>query len=222
MHHIITGSFRSLALYVLAFHDQPYPKLELVSTVNANGPHQYIALGPTFGDGSRAIYTTTWEHPPSLSSWLFSSNLELKRTSTVPITATSSYISLPRPYRLLYSAGGPSGEVHAVSSSDGAIRGPRIQQFLFTNDIESADKTRVALRYGSHALEICDGKAFVPVLGTNSIEMYAVEEDGQLSHLSSNVSGKEGAGPRHVLVRDNKLYVVTEHCQFSFCVIGFY
>jgi carboxy-cis,cis-muconate cyclase len=60
--------------------------------------------------------------------------------------ATSSYISLPPPYTHIYSAGGPSGEVHLVNPSSGGF-GEKVQQVLFVPEVEleGADKTRVAL-----------------------------------------------------------------------------
>jgi hypothetical protein len=62
------------------------------------------------------------------------------------LAATSSYISIPPPYTHLYSAGGPTGEVHAVDPSSGGF-GEKIQQILFVPDDEllQADKSRVAL-----------------------------------------------------------------------------
>ena len=62
------------------------------------------------------------------------------------IAATSSYISLPPPYTHFYSAGGPTGEVHLVDPLTGGF-GEKVQQVLFVpeNELEEADKTRVAL-----------------------------------------------------------------------------
>lgn len=60
--------------------------------------------------------------------------------------ATSSYISLPPPHTHLYSAGGPSGEVHAVDGATGGF-GAKVQEVLFVprEALAAADKTRVAL-----------------------------------------------------------------------------
>ena len=62
------------------------------------------------------------------------------------VAATSSYISIPPPYTHLYSAGGPTGEVHAVDPSSGGF-GEKVQQILFVPDDEllQADKSRTAL-----------------------------------------------------------------------------
>lgn len=64
MHHILSGSFRSISLFLLAF--SPLQRtLSLVQTVDAFGPHQYLA---TNARKDRA-YTTSWALPPVLSSW---------------------------------------------------------------------------------------------------------------------------------------------------------
>lgn len=60
--------------------------------------------------------------------------------------ATSSYITVPPPFTHVYSAGGPTGEVHAIDPTTGGF-GEKLQQILFVPEdkLESADKTRVAL-----------------------------------------------------------------------------
>jgi hypothetical protein len=65
---------------------------------------------------------------------------------TFVAAATSSYISIPPPYTHLYSAGGPTGEVHAVDPLTGGF-GEKVQQILFVPDEEllQADKSRAAL-----------------------------------------------------------------------------
>jgi len=79
-------------------------------------------------------------------------------------------------------------------------------------------------RYGSHAIEFTpDGqRAFIPVLGTNSIEMYDHDPaTGRLTHAVSVSSPRRrekeesNDGPRHVKVHRNGrvVYCVTEHCE---------
>lgn len=122
--------------------------------------------------------------------------------------------------------GGPTGEIHAVDPQMGAF-GEKVQEVLFVKEeeLEGTDKTRKALRYGSHAIEISvDGLAFVPVLGTNSIEMYTLSHPSStfsssqrhLTHIHSHPSPRPSDGPRHLLVHPNgkRLYVVTEHTNY--------
>lgn len=61
---VLPGSFKSAALYILAF-DPIYKTLNVTSTVDAFGPHQYLA----FNDDRSRIYATTWASPPILSAW---------------------------------------------------------------------------------------------------------------------------------------------------------
>ncbi|KAG6892762.1 hypothetical protein C0992_012645, partial [Termitomyces sp. T32_za158] len=137
---------------------------------------------------------------------------------TLFAAATSSYITIPPPFTHAYSAGGPTGEVHALDAASGALR-EKVQQLLFVppDELERADKTRVALRYGSHGVEVSPaGYAFVPVLGTDAIEMFARDAEGRLEHVAS-VQSPRGPdardGPRHVKIHPNGrvLYCVTEH-----------
>jgi len=143
----------------------------------------------------------------------------VEHLSNASITATSSYITLPPPYTYLYSAGGPTGETHAVDSSTGGF-GEKIQELLFVpaEKLAEADKTRVALRTGSHAVEVSSkGHAFIPVLGTNSIWSYNVDlTSGALILASETTSPRPHDGPRHVVVSQDgsTLYSVTEHTSF--------
>ncbi|KAF8626874.1 hypothetical protein AX15_004648 [Amanita polypyramis BW_CC] len=215
---LVCASFRSLSLFLLAFSPSNR-SLSLVQRIPAFGPHQYIALGPN----RERIYTTTWAYPPALHSWAIdTATTALSFLVSAPITATSSYISIPPPYTHIYSTGGPTGEVHLLDAS--GTFGNKIQEFLFIPDhqLPTADKTRIALRYGSHAIEFSHSLklAFIPVLGSSSIEVYAHNSmTGFLDHLSS-VPSPRGSdahdGPRHVKVHPNGrvLYCVTEHSNY--------
>ncbi|KAF8735950.1 hypothetical protein AX14_001156 [Amanita brunnescens Koide BX004] len=215
---VLAGSFRSLSLFLLAF--SPVDRsLRLAQHVPAFGPHQYLAVSHC----THTVYTTTWAHPPALHSWAVDRNASsLSPINSVPITATSSYIAIPAPYTHVYSTGGPAGEVHLLNHPSGAI-GSKIQEFLFVPDdqLSNTDKTRTALRFGSHGIEfsLASSLAFVPVLGTNSIEVYTHETPGLLTHLASIPSPRGPSshdGPRHVKVHPNGsvLYCVTEHSNY--------
>lgn len=87
-YHILSGSFRSLSLALLAF--SPATKsLSHVKTIPAFGPHQYLALNA----GKDVVYTTSWATPPILSSWALERNNasgveDVKHMNTVPISAS--------------------------------------------------------------------------------------------------------------------------------------
>ncbi|KAF8955027.1 Lactonase, 7-bladed beta-propeller-domain-containing protein [Flammula alnicola] len=220
IYHILSGSFRSLSLFLLAFSPSNR-SLSHLQTIPAHGPHQYLAAN----QHKDRVYTTSWALPPSLSSWHVerSESWRVTHINTVPITATSSYITVPPPYTHAYSVGGPTGEAHLIDPKTGGF-GKKVQQILFVpeSELENADKTRVALRYGSHGIEFTPSRqhAFIPVLGTNSIEMYEWNStSGHLKHTTSIGSprGKDANdGPRHVKVHPNGkvLYCVTEHSNY--------
>ncbi|KAH9475999.1 Muconate cycloisomerase 1 [Psilocybe cubensis] len=217
--HILSGSFKSLSLFLLAFSPSKR-SLAHLATIPAYGPHQYLCTNRE----KDHVYTTSWALPPSLSSWHIERSetepWKVKHINTVPITATSSYITIPQPYTHAYSVGGPTGESHSIDATTGALIN-KTQEILFVpeDQLEAADKTRVALRYGSHGIEFTPSGqyAFVPVLGTNSIEMYTRDPaSGQLEHITSVPSPRGLAykdGPRHVKIHPNGkvLYSITEH-----------
>jgi len=143
LYHIVSGSFRSLSLFLLAFSPSKRA-LSHVQTIPAFGPHQYLATNAL----RDRVYTTSWALPPTLSSWHVQRTDPWKVThiNTTPITATSSYITIPPPHTHIYSAGGPTGEVHLLDPATGGF-GEKTQQILFIpeDELEAADKTRVAL-----------------------------------------------------------------------------
>lgn len=85
IHHILSGSFRSLSLFLLAF-SPIHKSLSLVQTIDAFGPHQYLATNPR----KDRAYTTSWALPPALSSWSIeqsdSNPWILEHINTVPIS----------------------------------------------------------------------------------------------------------------------------------------
>lgn len=217
VHYILSGTFNTLCMYVLAFTPAK-ALLEVSHRVQGNGPHQYLAL-----DGHRSTaYATTWAQPPELSSWRVleggSGGVEL--LNTVPITATSSYISTWQD-KFVYSAGGPTGELHRLDPETHAF-GEKLQQFLYVDSeeqLEKEDKTRVALRYGSHGIDISSrNQVFVPHLGHNSIFMYDLDaETGMLTEVANVPSYGDGHdAPRHNVPSPdgNFLFAVTEHTSF--------
>lgn len=201
--HILSGSFTSFSLFLLAFSPLNH-SLRLLHTVPAVGPHQYIAQTP------HAVYATTWASPPALHAWTLPS---LAHIGSTPITATSSYITILDSHA--YSVGGPTGEVHILDPATGAWK-RKIQEILFVDSgkLDEADKTRKALRYGSHAIEFTgDGSyGFVPVLGTEEIHVFKRGTNGTLERVAK-AKGHAGDGPRHVKVHPNGevVYCVTEH-----------
>ena len=71
-----TGSFKAAALYLLAF-DPIQRTLNVVTTVDAFGPHQYLCSNRE----RTRIYATTWATPPILSSFAVGPSAE---DNTVP------------------------------------------------------------------------------------------------------------------------------------------
>ncbi|KAJ3565258.1 hypothetical protein NP233_g7749 [Leucocoprinus birnbaumii] len=104
--------------------------------------------------------------------------------------------------------GGPTGEIHLVDDRTGGF-GQKIQEVLFVPEAQlpQADKTRAALRYGSHGVE------------STSTPEHSLTFILESSHIFIPLlrPGLEAHdGPRHVKVHPNGkiLYCVTEHSNF--------
>lgn len=82
--HLISGSFRSLSLFLLAF-DPARRTIHHVQTVSTLGPHQYLATNQ-----HKDRVFTTWGQPPSLQSWVLhrstSEPWHLSHLNTVPVS----------------------------------------------------------------------------------------------------------------------------------------
>ena len=202
---ILSGSFASLSLFLLTLSISPSNSdykytLTHQRTIPGHGPHQYLH----YHAPSSTIYATSWALPPALH--VFSPSLS--HVNSTPITAVSSYITSHG--SCLYSVGGPTGEVHSLSPLN------QVQPILYVplSALPTTDKTRVALRTGSHAIEIhaSTRKAYVPVLGTDSIYVYSLLDNDHLQE-ESVFKAPEGSAPRHLKIHPNGqiLYVVTEH-----------
>lgn len=151
--------------------------------------------------------------------------------------ATSSYVHVqPPPYfslttpcygvspatsKFLFSAGGPTGEVHSIDPLSGAIK-EKEQEIVFLKggekDLASADKTRKALRYGAHSVDIgLNNLAYIADVGRNSILVYSYNSNtGSLDFVNEVHSQGKNDGPRHVVpsFTGKRVFMVTEHTSF--------
>jgi hypothetical protein len=64
IHYLVSGTFNTVALYLLAF-DAVARSLAVIGRVEGNGPHQYLGLSPV----RDRVYTTSWALPPTLAAW---------------------------------------------------------------------------------------------------------------------------------------------------------
>lgn len=157
--HILSGSFNTVFLHLLTF-DSLTRALNVVLSVPAQGPHQWLALGSIGVSRSsntlqlnspRTVYATTWADERRLSAWRV--NIQhgaetIEHINSQPIIAAGSYLSVqPPPHDsrtspaygvesfgahpdFLYQAGGPTGEVFRLNPTSGAIE-DKVQQLIF-------------------------------------------------------------------------------------------
>ncbi|KAH9455465.1 hypothetical protein Pst134EA_022927 [Puccinia striiformis f. sp. tritici] len=143
------SSFKSSSLYGLR-DDRENKKLEVVQSVSDHGIHQY----PYIDRPNHRLYVTSWKVPPHLSAWSIQVDHPggvhprlslMSLINQAPITAVSSYI--PSKHGLLFSVGGPTGEIHQLNQDTGAIE-EKLQELLFVVPAEALhneDKSRKAL-----------------------------------------------------------------------------
>lgn len=125
--------------------------------------------------------------------------------------------------RWLGSAGGPTGELHKLDTETGLI-GEKVKELIFLpggeGELEGADKTRKALRYGAHSFDCSSNSeegeeqvAYVADLGSNSVKAYSFPA---LDLLYEVKSAREGDGPRHSIPHPHLpvLFTVTEHSNY--------
>ncbi|KNE92283.1 hypothetical protein, variant [Puccinia striiformis f. sp. tritici PST-78] len=160
----LSGSFKSSSLYGLR-DDRENKKLEVVQSVSDHGIHQY----PYIDRPNHRLYVTSWKVPPHLSAWSIQvdhpggvhprlSLMSLINQAPISwfivrllllldptLAAVSSYI--PSKHGLLFSVGGPTGEIHQLNQDTGAIE-EKLQELLFVVPAEALhneDKSRKAL-----------------------------------------------------------------------------
>jgi hypothetical protein len=94
IYHLLSGSFRSLSLFLLAFSPL-HRTLSFVQRVSSLGPHQYLATNAR----KDVAYATSWAAPPELSSWFIERSVNnpwrIEFMNSVPISKSSS-----TPYKL--------------------------------------------------------------------------------------------------------------------------
>jgi carboxy-cis,cis-muconate cyclase len=127
----------------------------------------------------------------------------------------------PSTSKFLYSAGGPTGEIHYIDAQSGALLAKK-EELIFLKKgksaLASADKTRKALRYGAHSVDIgAHNLAYIADVGRNSVLVYSYDpESGSLHFLNEVASPDAHDGPRHVVpsYSGKHVFVVTEHTSF--------
>ncbi|MBW0524104.1 hypothetical protein O181_063819 [Austropuccinia psidii MF-1] len=188
--------------------------LKILKSLKAFGPHQFIS----YDHQNQVFFATTWSLPPHLSAWSIKFNPtsypQISLINKIPIFAVSSYITSK--FNLLFAAGGPTGQVLQLNPKTHQIQSILQQlNFIPQNQLLHHDRSKNALRNGSHAIEISKfNLTFVPDLGHNSIWVYKLNR--QASHLDfiyQHKSLHQNDGPRHCVVSEDgkRLYVVTEH-----------
>lgn len=94
-HYILSGAFGAPSLFLLRFvhPTSSFPAaLEVVKTVPAKGPHQYLGLSRDLN----TVYATSWALPPRLSAWRVEKSrdggIDLALVNEVPISASDILI----------------------------------------------------------------------------------------------------------------------------------
>lgn len=212
----LVGTFRSPEIFTLTF--TPPSELQVKHTSIAVGGHSWLALS----EDHKCLYTTCWSSPPSIASYRIRNDGSVELLNTKPVKSLSGYTAVSN--NLLYSVGGPSGEVFSIAS-DGTI-GDLVQSLSFRKQSELDDGARnVAhgnfggLRHGSHSVDFSPGgrSVYIADIGHNCIWTYTVNKtagtEAPLTLASKHISPRPTDGPRHTWPHPNGkvLYSLQEH-----------
>ncbi|KAN0062376.1 hypothetical protein ACQY0O_005258 [Thecaphora frezii] len=155
---LAVGTFNTAELFVVRF-DPEHEALELVSTSQVVGKHSWLSTAVIRPSASKSLvgsaeppthlYATCWTEPPSVAAYRLHRRavdaVELEFLGLAETQARSGYVTIGQPAAhpdpILYTVGGPTGEVIGIDAATGAfdlegnkharvIRGTgRIQEF---------------------------------------------------------------------------------------------
>lgn len=242
----IVGTFNTPELFQLYFDSKEHT-LRLLQTIPAHGNHSWLALSEDRGN----LYGTAWTEPCSVASYSVrpsgsnaaQDSLTIKLLNTAPTRARSGYVAVgKRKKDVLYTVGGPTGEVIQINSKDGSFptESHTLQHLDFVTG-QVSDPNKVAkkeekslekdekvldfggLRHGSHSVDLSpDGLiAYIADIGRDCVWVYTVSpSDGLLTLSQKCVTPRKNDGPRHVWPHPNGkvVYVLQEHS----CIVDVY
>ncbi|SCV70993.1 BQ2448_3755 [Microbotryum intermedium] len=219
----LVGTFSTPVVFTLAFDDSD-GSLQVVGQSKATGAHSWLSLNASRhfileqADRTR-LYATAWTTPPGLASYRIvrdEINVPvLEHINSVETKARSGYCC--NSYTVVYSAGGPTGEVFRIDPETGGFnlsdgRGP-LQALNFVDAKGQQDDGGVmdfgGLRHGAHSADLSpDGKRlYIADIGRNCIFAYSVQDDGKLVLTDKSIAPRPNDGPRHVTPHPNGRYV---------------
>ncbi|UZJ50785.1 hypothetical protein CBS101457_000105 [Exobasidium rhododendri] len=243
MASFMVGTFNTPELFQLYF-DASTHTLSLVQVYAAHGNHSWLALNRSTGN----LYATAWTEPACIASYQIKqaaaascpgSPVALTFLNTAPTRARSGYVAVGiRPSDVLYTVGGPTGEVVRLVEGCGSFpsTSTTLQNLDFVrghvhrpeeeeekaSHVDSSDAAVMdfgGLRHGSHSIDLSpDGSiAYVADIGRNCVWVYTVSPaDGTLTLSQKLLSPRPDDGPRHVWPHPNGkvVYVLQEHSCF--------
>lgn len=242
MASFLVGTFNTPELFQLHF-DSTQHALHLVETFAAHGNHSWLALN----EDRSNLYATAWTEPAGVASYRLqgqtsaNGGLSLELLNTAATRARSGYVAVgKRCANVLYSVGGPTGEVMRVQPDDGSFPPDAaplqhldfVHGYVSTPEQDAAAVTHTnsngrgqsngrvmdfgGLRHGSHSIDLShDGSlAYVADIGRNCVWVYTVSaKDGSLTLAQKSKAVRRNDGPRHVWPHPNGrvVYVLQEH-----------
>lgn len=177
---------------VLALHRDPDPRLELLATSGDVPGCSTFAV-----DADRDLVFAAYKGEPAGVATLRLNRAtgELTELARRDVEAGMNYLSLSDDRRSLLgvSYGGGVGMVWPV---DGEALGEPHSRFTHRN---------------LHAIVQAEGTVYAPALGDDLIAQFSIDASGALTPLDPpTVPAPAGSGPRHLVVRDGNVYVLTE------------
>lgn len=130
---LAVGTFNTNELFTIRFNPET-ESLELLDVSQAKGNHSWLSTATIpKADGGAArpthLYATCWTEPPSVAAYRIhrqgSSKASFELLNTAETAARSGYVYVGFPEKathpVLYTCGGPTGEVVAIDGDTGAF-----------------------------------------------------------------------------------------------------
>ncbi|CAO1612924.1 unnamed protein product [Sympodiomycopsis kandeliae] len=144
--HLVVGTFTHPSLHVLALSTGSDPSLTVTQNLTASGKHSWLALDRW----RNRVYATSWtdnDADPCVVGYQLSksgSKFSLKTLGSQIIDSRSGYVALgpqissSQAAKVLYSVGGPSGEVFALKE-DGSFGAAKDNEHQLIKDVKGSE-----------------------------------------------------------------------------------
>lgn len=189
---ILIANAKDGSISVLRLHREPEPRLEVLNTTAGWDGCGTFAVD---AEDDLLYVAHKGENPGIATVRLDRESGRLEELARCPVEDSMTYLTLTPDRRALLGAsyGGGFGAVWPIENHE---LGDPHSRFEYKN---------------LHCILEADGYVYAPALGDDLIAQFRLEDDNTLSALvPATADAPAGSGPRHLVVRGDNVYLVTE------------